>query len=778
MAEATAALDPVFLCTDGHQALQAGDPMRALALFRQAWLLAPDDPGVPAAISRCLRRLDRHHEADRLLELQLQLTPEALPLLLASIDALVDRGRPQTSLRQLLPLVPQHGDSAQLRAVLGRLATLLLPEVPPQTGDDPGALLQALLPGLPQRLLVLHGLDSAPLAAVAGGLQAPGWRRFGPLPGDWGASTGLQVLATALDDRCRGAEGVLLEDADGVVPVSRWEQLARQRGLDLAVLLLVDHPVVHLQQQRRRGQAADDALAVWLQRHTDAEHQSRRLPRRVLPARQLEQLSTEALARDCRDLLPGWRPAAGGRGGEPVLPPRPLAATAGPPPDPGLLLQALQVHQALIDGTEPPMPQPVASHEAPVRFFYSMTYWGYLHHSLATLAGGLDLPDWCRGPLLDRPRAIQLQHDPELDRGRSTLITPFNLKDLTEDWFLALTPGQRRALAQGRLRLVLDGSNEAGTSEMVQGLIGLLQAQGVQPDPSRLLLVCQNRQLDGAGWFTVLPHDYYVLRAWQSVRDIVTAEQRQQLALRNPLQAPAGLLCLNATPRPLRLATLVALLEQGVWQPEVEPAAHRVSFPGFVYAKQSAPPRPALVALLQAQGFADPEPLLDRLERLAPLRVDGFSETGNELADRIDLRCWRDSRLSLVTETECQPDVRRITEKSFKALALGHPVVVSGNAGSLELLQELGFDVITDQIDPAYDTIDRLGDRSRAAVAVAAEALERLPLSESLQQAVSRGAAANIAWAYDGFQQSYAHRYSQPIVDRLLWRDLPEDAGR
>ena len=752
--------------------------MLALALFRQAWLLAPDDPGVPAAISRCLRRLDRHHEADRLLELQLQLSPEALPLQLASAEAQADGGRLQVALRRLLPLVRLHGDSAQLRGLLHRLATVLLPEPPLQVSDDPEALLQALLPGLPQRLLLLQGIEPELLAAVADGLVVPGWQRFGALPGAWGPQTPLHALATALDERCRGAEVALLDDAEAVVPLSQWEQLARQRGLDLAVLLLVEHPVVHLQQQRRHGLAADDALAVWLQRHTEAERQSRGMRRRVLPVRQLEQLTVEALQRDCADLLPGSSVSAGvGGTGGPVLAPRRLVMTGGDAPEPDVLLQALEVHRALVEGREPPglMPLAVLSREAPVRFFYSMTYWGYLHHSLATLAGGLDLPDWCRGPLLDRPRAIQLQHDPELDRGRSTLITPFNLKDLTEDWFLALTPGQRRALAQGRLRLVLDGSNEAGTSEMVQGLIGLLQAQGVQPDPSRLLLVCQNRRLDGAGWFTVLPHDYYVLRAWQAVRDTDTAEQRQQLALRNPLQAPAGLLCLNATPRPLRLATLVALLEQGLWQPEEAPEAHRVSFPGFDYAKQAAPPRPALVALLQAQGFADPEPLLDRLERLAPLRVDGFSETGNELADRIDLRCWRESRLSLVTETECQPDVRRITEKSFKALALGHPVVVSGNAGSLELLQELGFDVIADQIDPAYDTIDRLGDRSRAAVAVAAEMLQRLPLSESLQQAVSRAAVANIAWAYDGFQQSYARRYSQPIADRLLWRDLAED---
>ena len=748
--------------------------MQALALFRQAWLLAPDDPGVAAAISRCLRRLDRHHEADRLLELQLQMSPEALPLQLATVEALVDGGRPQDALRQLLPLVTLHGDSAQLRVLLDRLATAWLPEGQRPIDDDPAALLQALLPGVPQRLLLLHGLDPGRLAMVAAALEGPGWRRFGGLPGDWGPSTALHTLAAALDDRCRDAEVVLLDDAEGAVPMALWEQLARQRGLDLAVLLLVDHPVVHLQQQRRGGLAADEALARWLHGHTEAERQSRGLRRRVLPVRQLEQLSVDALARECRDLLPGCIPAAVGRAGC-VLPPRRLEATAGPAPEPSLLRQALEVHRALVEGTEPPLPLALQSHEVPVRFFYSMTYWGYLHHSLATLAGGLNLPDWCRGPLLERPRAIDLRHDAELELGRSTLITPFNLKDLAEDWFLAFTPGQRRALAQGRLRLVLDGSNEAGSSEMVEGLIGLLQAQGVKPDPSRLLLVCQNRRLDGAGWFTVLPHDYYLLRSWQAVRDTITAEQRQQLAQRDLLQAPAGLLCLNATPRPLRLATLLALLEQGVWQPEVAPAAHRVSFGGFTYAKQSAPPRPALVALLQGQGFADPVPLLDRLEALGPLRVDGFAETGNELADRIDLRCWLDCRLSLVTETECQPDVRRITEKSFKALALGHPVVVSGNAGSLGLLQELGFDVIADAIDPAYDAIDQLGERSRAAVAVAAEVLQRLPQSAQLQQAVRRAAAANIAWAYDGFQQSYASRYSQSIADWLLWRDLPED---
>lgn len=725
------------------EALQGGEYDLALNHFRELRLLNPDDDGIVVGLARCLRRMDRPQEAEALLELRLQQCPESLPLQLARLEANAEALRWQAVLRGLVPLVATAPDDGGILALLHQAAERLLPADTWSRDLDAPSLLRQLQPWLPQRWLLIYGLPVSTPPSHDPGLTAP-------------------ALADRLAEAFDGGTLALVTDPTALAPLALWTDLIKRRGLDATVVLLSLHPLQALPWlQQRQGIDAAAALDLWLEQQLVAERDSRGLPR---------------LRRDAVDLQ--RNPDAVLTGLQALVPPLALPAAPQRLDDTRLLL-ALDLHEALLDADDdhcraaadriadawgaltPATSLQVSEHgDSTIGITYALTDWGHLHHSLSLLAGGLNLLPHHAQELLSQPRPFTREHDPDLTTGQHTFIVPFNTVDLAEPWFLDLSPGQCQALAEGRLRLFLDGSHELGDDALVQGLIGLLQRRGVRPDPSALHLICQNRRLSGAGWFTVLAHDHHLVRAWQVLRDQVPASLRQSLEHRDLLQTPAKLLCLNATPRPLRIATLLALLDSGLWEPEQRPNEHHIAFGGIASSRNPVRNIRTLAAQLKLEGFPDADAGIKRLERLPPVS-----------SDSIDGTCWLETRVALVTESECRPTAARITEKTFKALALGHPTVVVGNPGSLDLARSLGFDVADDVIDPGYDAIDRLGDRCRAGVATAAQLLDRLPQEGAIRAALDRAGAHNRAWAYNGFQMHYARSHSRPIVDRLLWRE-------
>jgi tetratricopeptide (TPR) repeat protein len=306
------------------------DAEKALTLLRQAWAMAPQDPELPAALCRCLRRLDRHQEARWLLQQQLQLNPEALPLMLAEVEELLEAGELQAALRHLLALLPRDGDGAGVRPLLERLASVLLPEGHPAWKGTTAELLQSLVPGLPTHVLLLQGMQPEAVAAVATQLEAPGWQQLGPVPGPWlqaqplpADEAALQALAVAVGSRCAAA-AVVVVDCALAGQRALWQGLARQRGLNLAMLLVISHPLQILQRQRRQGMETQQALLQWLQWHQDAEATMGADPWRPFDVRRLPVSTIQALP---------W--------------------VVGRPPEPALLLQVLDRHDALLNPAKP-----------------------------------------------------------------------------------------------------------------------------------------------------------------------------------------------------------------------------------------------------------------------------------------------------------------------------------------------------------------------------------------------------------------------------------------
>jgi hypothetical protein len=95
---------------------------------------------------------------------------------------------------------------------------------------------------------------------------------------------------------------------------------------------------------------------------------------------------------------------------------------------------------------------------------------------------------------------------------------------------------------------------------------------------------------------------------------------------------------------------------------------------------------------------------LTTMEEHYPRFVDGNWATTNA-ANQYNTDIYRKSLMSVITETKFDEDVVFLTEKVFKPLALGHPIILVASAGTLSALKDLGFRIDWCGIDPSYNDI-------------------------------------------------------------------------
>jgi hypothetical protein len=196
-----------------------------------------------------------------------------------------------------------------------------------------------------------------------------------------------------------------------------------------------------------------------------------------------------------------------------------------------------------------------------------------------------------------------------------------------------------------------------------------------------------------------------------------------------------------------------------------------VSYPGLTY-EQAKQRDPVLLEAVERRLTADgQERLLVHLPRLlarTPLRVDALTATGHTLAFAIDLRLYRDSKLSVVTETAYGSEIRRITEKTLKPLALGQPCVTIGHPHSLAIARDIGFDTFDDCLDNRYDRIEDPGALMEGAVDSVRGFLAAYARDPALRTQVRISGLRNIRWTIDGFQRHYYETYARPLLAQLF----------
>jgi hypothetical protein len=88
-----------------------------------------------------------------------------------------------------------------------------------------------------------------------------------------------------------------------------------------------------------------------------------------------------------------------------------------------------------------------------------------------------------------------------------------------------------------------------------------------------------------------------------------------------------------------------------------------------------------------------------------PLYVDGDWSINNA-ANSVNVDIFKNSLMSFITETKFDEDVVFLTEKVFKCLTYGHPMLVLGACGTLRALEQIGYNIDMCGINPNYNDIE------------------------------------------------------------------------
>ncbi len=161
-----------------------------------------------------------------------------------------------------------------------------------------------------------------------------------------------------------------------------------------------------------------------------------------------------------------------------------------------------------------------------------------------------------------------------------------------------------------------------------------------------------------------------------------------------------SVLCLNASPRPHRLALATLIARDSAREQYL--CTLRLDALQKVQLKSSLP---AAAHWLAHRGFS-PEDVVATLTKHEFDRSAFSHLNPGGLVLALEPELYEKTAMSAVTETE-MTDGRneRYTEKSLKPLAMGHPLIIAGNPNTLPNLEAWGFDVFRDVVESSYDAV-------------------------------------------------------------------------
>jgi hypothetical protein len=154
---------------------------------------------------------------------------------------------------------------------------------------------------------------------------------------------------------------------------------------------------------------------------------------------------------------------------------------------------------------------------------------------------------------------------------------------------------------------------------------------------------------------------------------------------------------LNRTPKPHRIEHLYYLIENNLLEEGIVSGHYMQKYSEMKFN----PARPLFVN-------ANYEHYTKTLHDTLPLYADGpWIEANPDDSDEhiFNTSLYKNSLLSVVTESSFADVGKFLTEKVFKPIAAGHPFLLIGQPGVLETLRELGYRTDFAMIEGSYDHV-------------------------------------------------------------------------
>ena len=172
-----------------------------------------------------------------------------------------------------------------------------------------------------------------------------------------------------------------------------------------------------------------------------------------------------------------------------------------------------------------------------------------------------------------------------------------------------------------------------------------------------------------------------------------------------------------------------------------------------------------------------------QLHSMTPIEIDRTLDYN--LACEITIEDYTSTFISIVNETLTDVGTLFISEKTYKAIAVGHPFIIAGSYGTLEYLKSLGFKTFDKWIDESYDTEPDFKRRMRKLISIIVK-LNQLPISElrkirkEMLEVVQHNQKVYVDLLIEKYDMDPETNYMEypykPIAAKLrkIWNDLNE----
>jgi len=380
---------------------------------------------------------------------------------------------------------------------------------------------------------------------------------------------------------------------------------------------------------------------------------------------------------------------------------------------------------------------------------------------------------------LDTLSILPLPEKPNTSQDEYYLIVIPALNFSTNRWrdesnpILELHKYCKSDLKENKAHLIIDYSNESGTESQLANIKRWLNEASIT-DHKKCTFLAQNRLLKSDAHLDVKFFDAFILSVGLTCERMLSNQSiynRIKNSIVDTHKRPPKILCLNATPRAHRLHACAALVKAGLDSKSL------ISFPNFDYAKNVGLNPTNEVLRIANTPYAQYAESIEKFILNLPYRIDAFEETGNHLAQKIDIESYTQTSISFVTETGVSNAVWRVTEKSLKAIAFGHMTVIFGHPNSLHFLRIFGFNTFDDLIDNSYDSLTHPYDRLRESINELSAIVRNFESYDNtdILMKYSQAALFNVDWMKNDFINHYIDQFLSPLLSHFEAPSHPEN---